>query len=115
MSNNKKTLSEIVDEFPKYVTSPEIHTHCDDEIKYQVVDRLIDEFKRLFPGRVCDINGARVEFDDGWGLVRASSNLPSLVLIFEAKTAQNLKKIRKIFRDVLDKYSEIDKEWENDI
>lgn len=115
LSNNKKTLSEIVDDFPKYVTSPEIHTHCDDEIKYIVVDKLIEEFKTLYPGKVCDINGARVEFDDGWGLVRASSNLPSLVLIFEAKTTQNLKKIRKIFRNVLDKYPEISKDWENDI
>lgn len=115
LSNSKKTLSEIVDEFPKYVTSPEIHTHCADEVKYDVVNKIVEEFKNLYGERVCDINGARVEFDDGWGLVRASSNLPSLVLIFEAKTVQNLKKIRKIFRGVLDKYPEIDKEWENDI
>lgn len=115
LSNSDETLSEIVSGFPKYVTSPEIHTKCADEVKYQVVDKLIKEFKSLYPNKVCDINGARVDFGDGWGLVRASSNLPCLVLIFEAKTAKRLKEIRKIFRDVLDKYSEIDKEWENDI
>lgn len=115
LSNNSKSLTEIVAKFPKYVTSPEIHTHCADEVKYEVVSKIVEEFKKLYPGRVCDINGARVEFDEGWGLVRASSNLPSLVLIFEAKTTQNLKKIRKIFKDLLDKYPEIDKEWENDI
>ena len=78
-------------------------------------EELIAEFKTLYPGRVCDINGARVEFDDGWGLVRASSNLPCLVLIFEAKTAKRIKEIRKIFKDVLDKYKEISQEWETDI
>lgn len=115
LSNNKKSLSEIVDEFPKYITSPEIHTHCDDEVKYDVVDKITKEFKKLYPNQVCDINGARVEFEDGWGLVRASSNLPCLVLIFEAKSTENLKKIRQIFRNILDKYPEISKEWENDI
>ena len=115
LSNNTKTLSQIISKFPKYITSPEIHTKCADEVKYDVVDRLTAEFKRLYPGRVCDINGARVEFDNGWGLVRASSNLPCLVLIFEAKTSKELREIRKIFRDVLDKFKEIDKYWENDL
>ncbi|GAH21984.1 unnamed protein product, partial [marine sediment metagenome] len=67
------------------MTSPEIQAHCPDEVKYTVVENLVDEFKRDFGDRVIDINGARVVFDDGWGLVRASSNLPELVIIFEAK------------------------------
>ena len=115
LSQSNKTLSQIISKFPKYVTSPEIHTHCADELKYNIIDKITAEFKKLYPGKVCDINGARVEFDDGWGLVRASSNLPCLVLIFEAKTSKTLKEIRKIFRNVLDKYDEISKDWENDI
>ncbi len=115
LSNSKKTLSEIISEFPKYVTSPEIHTHCADELKYGVIDKITNEFKNLYPNKVCDINGARVDFGDGWGLVRASSNEPCLVLIFEAKTTQRLKEIRQIFRDILGKYDEISKDWENDI
>lgn len=115
LSNSENSLSEIIKEFPQYVTSPEIQTKCADELKYDVIDKVIKEFKELYPGKVCDINGARVEFDDGWGLVRASSNLPCLVLIFEAKTAQRLKEIRQIFKDILDKYPEIEKNWQNDI
>ncbi len=115
LSSNKKTLSQIIDEFPKYVTSPEIHTHCDDEIKYDVVEKITADFKQKFPGKVCDINGARVEFDGGWGLVRASSNLPDLVLIFEAKTTKELQAIRQIFKDELAKFPEISPEWQNDI
>jgi phosphomannomutase/phosphoglucomutase len=63
---------------------------------------------------VVDINGARVVFDDGWGLVRASSNLPELVLRFEAKTPERLNEIKKQFRGYLEKYPEVDRLWENE-
>lgn len=115
LSNTEKSISEIINEFPKYVTSPEIHTKCADEVKYQIIDKIVAELKALYPDKVCDINGARVDFGDGWGLVRASSNLPELVLIFEAKSSKRVKEIRKVFKDLLDKYPEIDKNWENDI
>ena len=68
-----KPLSTLLAEAPPYVTSPEIHVDCGDEVKYGVVDRLTAEFQRDVPGRVNTINGARVSFPDGWGLVRASS------------------------------------------
>ncbi|HXS09214.1 MAG TPA: phosphomannomutase/phosphoglucomutase, partial [Candidatus Krumholzibacteria bacterium] len=64
--------------------------------------------------RVVDINGARVIFDDGWGLVRASSNLPELVLRFEARTPQRLQEIKDTFRGYLAKYPEADPHWENE-
>ena len=57
----------------------------------------------------------RVVFDDGWGLVRASSNLPELVLIFEAKTDARLREIRELFRKRLAKHPQIDMQWENDM
>ena len=60
-----------------------------------------------------DINGARVEFDDGWGLVRPSSNLPVMVLVFEGKTRERLKEIEQIFRKELAEYTEISKDWVN--
>ena len=62
-----------------------------------------------------DVNGARVQFENGWGLVRASSNLPELVLIFEATTKEGLLAIRKIFKDVLSDYPEIAEIWDNDV
>jgi phosphomannomutase/phosphoglucomutase len=106
-------LSEIIATTPYYVSSPAIHTHCPDEAKYGVVEKLTADLKRDFD-RVIDINGARVVFEDGWGLVRASSNLPELVLRFEAKTPERLEEIKDTFRRYLDRYPEIDKKWENE-
>ena len=61
-----------------------------------------------------DINGARVDFGDGWGLVRASSNLPELVIIFEARSEHRLRDIRSLFRAKLAAHPEIDPAWRND-
>jgi len=52
-----------------------------------------------------------VYMEDGWGLVRASSNLPALVLVFEAKTEDGLKKIESVFRKKLSQFSEVSNEW----
>ena len=49
------------------------------------------------------VNGARVRFDHGWGLIRASSNLPELIRIFEADTIGHMMEIRKVFRRVMEK------------
>ena len=110
-----ETLSALVATTPPYVTSPEIAAHCDDDQKYRVVDELVAEFKGEFGDRVNDINGARVDFGDGWGLVRASSNLPELVLIFEARTEPRLREIRALFRDKLAVHPQINPAWRNDI
>jgi phosphomannomutase/phosphoglucomutase len=95
------------------VSSPTINAHCADEVKYDVVDRITADLKKDFD-RVIDINGARVVFDDGWGLVRASSNLPQLVLRFEARTPERLQEIKETIRGYMDKYPEISKEWDNE-
>ena len=114
LSNQEKSISEVVEDFPKYITSPEIKANCADEIKYSIVDKIVKELKEKYPGRVNDINGARVKFDYGWGLIRASSNLPELVIIFEADTLEHLLEIRAIFKSITNKYDEISKEWDND-
>lgn len=115
LSHQQQSISGIVEVFPQYVTSPEIKAHCDDTKKYEVVEQIIATFKRLYPGKVFDLCGARVSFEHGWGLVRASSNLPELVILFEADTLDHLLEIRQIFKDVLGKHTEIDCNWENDI
>jgi phosphomannomutase/phosphoglucomutase len=79
-----------------------------------LVEKLVQRFKEMYGERVCDINGARVEFENGWGLVRASSNMPMLGLLFEAKTEQDLREIKKIFKGVLRSYKELCKPWIND-
>src|SRR3990167_6790524 len=96
VSSQEKSLSELIAETPYYVSTPAYHAHVDDSIKYKIVDELTKQFKEEGL-KVIDINGARVYFEDGWGLVRASSNLPALVLRFEAKTSGELDKIEQIF------------------
>ena len=108
-----KPLSEIIAGTPYYISTPTIDVDCPDDKKYQVVEKLTAEFKRDFE-RVIDINGARVTFEDGWGLVRASSNLPVLVIRFEAKTQKRLDEIKNLFRKYMDKYPEIGKVWHNE-
>lgn len=115
LSHQDETVSEIVSNFPQYVTSPEIKAHCADTVKYGIVDELTAKLKEMYPGKVCDINGARVSFENGWGLVRASSNLPELVLIFEGDTREHMMEIRKVFKDLLSSYSEISSVWDNDV
>lgn len=109
LSYQKKTFSQIIDETPRYFITPTYHVDCPDDKKYSIVEKLTEEFKKEY--EVIDINGARVLFECGWGLIRASSNLPQLVIVFEAKIEKELKKIERIFREKLSKFSEVDKEW----
>lgn len=112
LSTQNLPFSKIIAGTPYYVSSPTLHAPCADEIKYQVVEKLTKEFKDE-GYEVIDINGARVKFGDGWGLVRASSNLPVLVLRFEAKTKERLEEIIRIFKEKFTRYPEIGKEWKS--
>lgn len=112
LSSQNLTFSQIIAKTPYYVSSPTLHAPCPDEVKYEIVEKLTKEFKDE-GYEVIDINGARVKFGDGWGLVRASSNLPVLVLRFEAKTKERLEEIIKVFKDKFVKYPEIGKEWKS--
>lgn len=111
ISQQKEPLSEIIAKTPYYVSTPTYQAHCGDGVKYKIVEELTEQFKAE-GYRVVDINGARVYIGDGWGLVRASSNLPALVIRFESKTQEGLEKIEKIFKDKFVKYPEIGTEWE---
>jgi phosphomannomutase/phosphoglucomutase len=113
MSHQDQPVSQIVAKTPYYISTPTIDVECADDKKYQVVDKLTEELKRDFDN-VVDINGARVVFEDGWGLVRASSNMPILVLRFEAKTEERLQEIKDIFRGYMNKYEAIGKVWHNE-
>ncbi len=112
-STRDQSISELMADTPSYISTPAIQAACPDEVKYDVVEKLTAQLKKDFD-RVIDINGARVVFDDGWGLVRASSNLPELVLRFEAKTPERLEEIKELFRGYLAKYPEASTEWENE-
>lgn len=112
MSTQNQSLSKIIAGTPYYVSTPTIQVKTTDEDKYQIVEKLTEEFKKD-GNRVVDINGARVYFDNGWGLVRASSNTPTLVLRFEAKTKDDLDKIQAIFKEKMAKFDKVDKNWDS--
>ena len=106
LEEEDRKLSELVAEIPFYYSTPEIRVGCPDDKKFEVVKELVNRFKSKY--RVIDIDGARIEFDDGFGLVRASNTQPVLVLRFEAKTPTRLEEIRKIIMDELATFKEVD-------
>lgn len=112
LSEQQVSFSKIIAETPYYVMSPTIHVKCPDEKKYAVVESLTEEFKKKYP--VIDVNGARVLFKNGWGLVRASSNEPKLVLVFEGNTQADVDEYKQTFREIFVRYPEIDSYWENE-
>jgi phosphomannomutase/phosphoglucomutase len=96
-----RPLSELLADVPETHTTPEIRVDCPDEIKFELVRRVLDHFRPNHP--VLDVDGARIGFDDGWGLVRASNTQPALVLRFEASSLARLQAIRSDVEAVLDR------------
>lgn len=105
IGNSGRRLSELAADIPKYHSTPEIRVKCPDELKFKVVDELREHFRK--DHEVIDIDGARVLFDDGWGLVRASNTGPVLVLRFEAREQERLPEIEGQFYSLLRKYPEV--------
>ena len=111
LSAEDKPLSQTVASTPYYISTPTIQVQTKDEDKYGIVEKLTEEFKSE-GYRVIDINGARAYIGDGWGLVRASSNTPSLVLRFEAKTEEGLARVKEIFKEKLERFDSVSKDWD---
>ena len=104
-----KTMADLKRELPKTYQSPTMSPHCDDEKKYGIVDKVVDHYKKLAAegGSVAGqkirdlvtVNGVRVTLEDGtWGLVRASSNKPELVVVVESPTSEA--NMKAIFADI---------------
>jgi len=110
LSARDKSLADIVREIPHYFSTPEIRVNCtSEEDKFKVMDSVEKYFKAKYD--TIDIDGVRILFKNGWGLVRASNTQPLLVLRFEAKTQERLEEIKKIVHKKLDEYLSIDKDW----
>ncbi len=91
---------DIFNALPKLISTPEINLKTTDEEKFTI----IDEFKKnsnFEDCKIIEIDGIRVEFDDGWGLLRASNTSPVLVLRFEADSSKALNHIKDRFKDTL--------------
>jgi phosphomannomutase / phosphoglucomutase len=92
LSNSDKKLSELLADLPPTFSTPELRIPCPDETKFDVVAKIADHFSAT--NKVITIDGARIIFEHGWGLVRASNTQAILVLRFEADSQQNLDSIR---------------------
>jgi len=88
VSKSGRPLSAQLEDVPKTVSTPEIRVDCPDEQKFEVVTRVTAHFRRKYS--IVDVDGVRILFPHGWGLVRASNTQPVLVMRFEALTAELL-------------------------
>ncbi|MCH7616008.1 MAG: phosphomannomutase/phosphoglucomutase [Nitrospinae bacterium] len=113
LAKKRKPLSSLLADLPITAVTPEIRVDCSDDVKFKLVDRVRNRFLDLHknpdPTRpqlvirdVVTIDGIRVRFDDGWGLIRASNTQPALVLRFEANSQDRLTIIRSYLEGELD-------------
>ena len=102
-----KPLSSLVDALPqsRYFATPEIRLGCTDAAKFDIVEGVRDHYRAQH--EVLDVDGARVQFGDGWGLIRASNTQPVLVVRFEAKSRERLQEISRDVYEVLARYPEV--------
>jgi phosphomannomutase/phosphoglucomutase len=99
LSKTNKSLSELLSDLPERFSTPELRVDCAEEKKFAVVSKIAEEFSHS--NEVITIDGARILFEDGWGLVRASNTQEILVLRFEADTKKHLQKIRKTVENIV--------------
>ncbi len=102
LSRTEKKLSQLLEGVTAYHSTPEIRLECPDEKKFEVVERVKSYFQERY--ETIDIDGVRVLFGDGWGLVRASNTQAVLVLRFEAQTEKRLEEIKSL---VMEKVKEV--------
>lgn len=99
VSQQRRGLAAILADLPPSVATPEIRLDCPDDRKFDTVRRAAEYFRAHYD--VIEIDGVRVNFKDGWGLVRASNTQPALVMRFEAQNAARLAEIRSLFESKL--------------
>ena len=92
LARDDTPLSARLADVPQLHATPEIRVDCPDDVKFAVVDHVREHFRAIAP--IVDIDGVRVTFDEGWGLVRASNTQPALVVRVEASDAEHLARYR---------------------
>jgi phosphomannomutase/phosphoglucomutase len=108
-------LSEAVKQLTVYVSSPEIKFGLADDIKFEFIDTKIrEEFQKIWPdAKYIDIDGIRMDTAEEMAIVRASQNGPYITVKFEGKTQEQYDNVKKILKDILSKYKEID--WKSGV
>ncbi|MDD3807856.1 MAG: phosphomannomutase, partial [Candidatus Marinimicrobia bacterium] len=100
LSRSDKPLSRYYDELPKFVSTPEIRLKAEsDTEKFRIAKMAVDYFSKHY--NCITVDGVRIKFEDGWGLVRASNTQPIIVVRFEARTEKRLKEIQNLIMNKL--------------
>ena len=106
LSRSAKTLSELKSIIPKYFSTPEIRMEAkNDEEKFQITEKAVQYFTENYD--CITIDGVRIKFVDGWGLVRSSNTQPVIVCRFEAKTVERRDEIKTLILDKLNEFGEL--------
>ena len=93
LEKSAEKLSVIVDKLPRYVSTPELRLECaNDEEKFRITEKAVEYYSKV--NKTITIDGVRILFGDGWGLIRSSNTQPILVLRFEARTEKRLLEIK---------------------
>jgi phosphomannomutase / phosphoglucomutase len=94
LANSELPLSALLSDLPRSVSTPEIRVDCPDDQKFVIAEKAKEYFSQRYD--TIDVDGARIQFAEGWGLIRASNTQPALVLRFEAQSAEKLKEYRAL-------------------
>ena len=105
VAQSSQKVSEMLADLPETAYTPEIRIDCPDDKKFEIVRELTEFFKNQYD--VIDIDGVRINFDNGWALIRASNTQPVLVLRFEAETQSRLEELVSIVKKQMDQYRPI--------
>jgi phosphomannomutase/phosphoglucomutase len=95
LAKSSESISDIFSKFPDSFSTPELNITVTDENKFEIVKRFIEESQ--LEGEKITIDGLRVNFKDGWGLLRASNTTPKLVLRFEGNSSESMNRIQEEF------------------
>lgn len=111
ISNSEKKFSELMDEIPKYPSTPEIRFKCPEDMKQKVVDEGVNYFRNKCD-KVVDVDGIRGYKHNGWFLLRKSNTQPLLSVRAEAKDAESLEQLKKFVSEFLVNYDFLDFDWQ---
>jgi phosphomannomutase / phosphoglucomutase len=100
VAERQEPVSQCLADLPQTYSTPEIRIPCPDEHKFRLVEMVKEELGKDY--EIVDVDGVRVIFPDGWGLLRASNTTPVLVLRFEAESEARLKEFRSLVEDTLE-------------
>ena len=106
LANSDKTMSQLNAELPTLYSTPEYRPHCPDEDKQTVIDTIAQQLADK--GEVETVDGVRIKFDKGWGLLRASNTEPVLSLRFEGETESDALIYRDLFADALKAFPQVE-------